>query len=106
MRPKDRWTEKHFPASATIDDYLAVMNFSIVRFVDDIKRTFCYPIMDQLDSLSFEIRSLSWLPTEIIVEIAQHSSPLTVFRLRATCKHFRKALSTDNQRFWKGLLER
>lgn len=92
--------------SATMQDYLRLLDFSAVDFVNDMKRTFCYPIMDSVNGLSYEIRSLSWFPAEIIEEIAKRCSPLQVFRLRATCWDIRSALSDTNQQLWKMMLKR
>lgn len=95
-----------FPLTATFPEYKAQMYFSAVRFADDVKHNLCYPMMDAIDGISFEIRSLDYLPAEMIVEIANRCSPVAVFRLRATSAHLHNVLGDDNQQFWKMMLTR
>jgi len=92
--------------TGTMDEFLRMFNFSPCSFVNDVKQRFCYPVMDEADGLSFDIRSIAWFPPEVIIEIAKHCSPHQVFRLRATCFAIEDALGKTNIQFWKYLLRR
>lgn len=95
-----------FPETWKAEDYLRIAQFDGSKFVDDVKRSLCYPLMDYIDGLSFDVRSLSWFPPEIIVEIAKRCSPLAVLHLRATCSTLNEALCPTNVQFWKKMLMR
>ncbi|CAL8143018.1 unnamed protein product [Orchesella dallaii] len=94
------------PKAAKALEYLEMIDFKAPSFATNVKRGFCYQIMDDIDGLSFEIRSLAWMPSEIIVKIARCSSSLNVIRLRNTCSEIRGALSSTNAQFWKGMIKK
>ncbi|ODM98481.1 hypothetical protein Ocin01_08197 [Orchesella cincta] len=94
------------PSFAKAREYLKMIDFKATTFATEVKRNFCYQIMDDMDALSFDIRSLTWMPHEVIVKIARCCSSLNVIRLRNTCSNIRGALGPTNAQFWKYMIKK